>query len=190
MARKAIKRKASELLGYGLPKQQAFDLLMAEFPDAKPKKVAEALRYMPTLHVRERYGKLHLLLLAVILAHALLRLLPTLLNVEVDFANTYRLIGLVPLATLLLGWSIYRWQGEVMMWVGWANVAALGTVVSKSHVFARGEADALYIASIALPVLVGVLALLLVYLAFPGYKVEKDPMGGPVRVVFREEGLA
>ena len=42
----------------------------------------------------------------------------------------------------------------------------------------------------ALPVLIGVLSLVLVYFAFPGYKVEKDPLGGPERVVFREELMA
>lgn len=160
---------------------------MAEFPEAKPKKVAEALRYMPSLQARERYRMLHLGLLSAIALLALVRVAPPLLSTDLEWLNFHRLQGLVPFATLLLGWSIYRWQGQVLMWVGWANVATIGTVVSKSYVFARGEADAFYIASIALPVLVGVLALLLVYLAFPGYKVEKDPLGGPERVVFREE---
>lgn len=34
MGMKAIKRQAAEHLDYGLPKQQTFDLLMAEFPEA------------------------------------------------------------------------------------------------------------------------------------------------------------
>ena len=38
MSVKAIKAKAEELLSFGIPKQQAFDNLMLQFPEAKPKK--------------------------------------------------------------------------------------------------------------------------------------------------------
>jgi hypothetical protein len=187
MSNKIIKRKAEELLGYGMPKQQVFDSLMVEHPEAKLKKVAEILRYMPTLQARERYRNLHIALMVVIVVSAVLRVLrPVLENaIRMDQATAY--VSLVPIATILVGWTIYRWQGQVLMWVGWANIASLGTFVKNSAVFARGDADAWYIAFTALPVLIGALSLLLVWLAFPGYKVEKDSLGGPERVVFQEE---
>ena len=46
MSVKAIKAKAEELLSFGIPKQQAFDNLMLQFPEAKPKKAAAMTRAM------------------------------------------------------------------------------------------------------------------------------------------------
>ena len=186
---KAIKRKAEEHLSYGLPKQQTYDLLMAEFPEAKPKKVAELLRYMPSQDARERFGAIHRWLLITIALSAVLRIVHPLLDADYDWGKGFKYVSLVPIATVLVGWSIYRWQGQVLMWVGWGNVASLGTFVKHSNIFARGDADPWFIAFTALPVVIGVLALLLVWLAFPGYKVEKDPLGGPERVVFKEDRM-
>ena len=75
MSTKAIQRKADELLSFGMNKQQVFDNLLLEFPVAKPKKVADLVRYRPTLWSRERYRSAHLALLALIAATALLRIL-------------------------------------------------------------------------------------------------------------------
>lgn len=189
MGMKAIKKRVTELLGYGLPKQQTYDLLMSEFPEAKPKKVAEVLRYMPSSQARERYGNVHRALLLTIALLAVLRIAHPLLDPDYDWANAFKYVSLVPIATVLVGWSIYRWQGQVLMWIGWANLASIGTFVRHSAKFASGNADPWFVAFAALPVLIGVLALVLLYFAFPGYTVEKDPLGGPDRVLFREEGM-
>lgn len=184
---KAIRAKALEYLSFGMPKQAVFDTLVVEHPESKPKKIAETLRYMPTLVARQRYRGLHIALMAVIIASAALRVLRPVLQdaIRMDQATAY--LSLVPIATLLVGWTIYRWQGQVLMWVGWANIASIGTFVKQSAVFARGDADPWFIVFTALPVVIGILALLLVWLAFPAYQEAKDPMSGAVRYVFPVE---
>jgi|GEM_PF-4587268 len=44
MSNKKMRTKADELLGFGMTKQQVYDVLLFEFFDAKPKKVVELLR--------------------------------------------------------------------------------------------------------------------------------------------------
>jgi hypothetical protein len=187
MSNKAIRTKAEELLSFGIPKQQVFDNLLLQFPEARPKKVAEVVRYLPALQARERYRSVHVALLITIVLSAVLRIVYPLLDPDYDWANGFKYVSLVPVATVLVGWSIYRWQGQVLTWVGWGNLATAGSLVKQLAKFAGGEADLWNVAVAAMPVLIGVLALMLVYGAFPGYKVEKHPMGGPDRVVFREE---
>ncbi|MBL7963750.1 MAG: hypothetical protein JNM31_07875 [Flavobacteriales bacterium] len=187
MSSKAIKRKAEEHLGYGLPKQQAFDLLMAEFPEAKPKKVAEVLRYMPTQWARQRYRALHLALLALIAASALLRVAGPMWQNAIRWDMPSAYLSLVPIASLLVGWSIYRWQGQVFEWVGWGNVFGATGLVSALGALVKGNGDPKTILASALTAGIGALALYLAHKVFAKPKVEKDPLGGPDRVVFPEE---
>lgn len=184
---KAIKRKAEEHLSYGLPKQQTYDLLMAEFPEAKPKKVAEELRYMPTLHARERYRDLHRLLLVGIVLLAAIRVVPVLVDADFAWERSYRLVSLVPFASLLLGWSIWRWQGQVFQWVGWMNLFGLGALVKALTDLNNGGGNIMHAVQSAVSVSIGALALYLAYRVFTKPKVEKDPLGGPERMVFEEE---
>jgi hypothetical protein len=187
MSNKAIRTKAEELLSFGVPKQQVFDNLLLQFPEAKPKKVAEVVRYLPSLYARERFGAVHRALLITIALSAVLRIVHPLLDPHYDWAIGLKYVSLVPIATVLVGWTIYRWQGQVLSWVGWGNLATAGSLVKQIGKFAAGEVDVWNVAFAAMPVLIGVLALVLVRGAFPGFKVEKDPMGGPDRIMFRED---
>ncbi|MBX2980595.1 MAG: hypothetical protein KF905_15010 [Flavobacteriales bacterium] len=188
MSKKAIKNKAKELLGYGLSKQQTYDLLMSEFPEAKPKKVAEELRYMPTLQAKAQYRELHRLLLAGIVLLAAIRVVPVLVDVDFAWERSYRLVGLVPFASLLLGSSIWRWQGQVFQWVGWMNVIGVGATIKALTELYNGNGNGMQAAQSAVSVGIGALALYLAYRVFAKPKVDKDPLGGPDRVVFQEEG--
>ncbi|MEX1132979.1 MAG: hypothetical protein WEC15_07130 [Flavobacteriales bacterium] len=190
MSNKAIKLKAEEHLSYGLPKQHAYGLLMAEFPEAKPKKVAEVLRYMPTLQARERFRSLHFALLGIILASAALRVLPPILQgtIRMDQATSY--LSLVPIATLLVGYSIYRWQGQVFEWVGWVNVLGVAGVLKGIPAFLNGGGNLEDTSQSMLSFTIGALMLYLTYKVFAKPKVEQDPMGqGTKRYVFAEEGM-
>ncbi len=190
MSNKVIKRKAEELLGYGMPKQQVFENLMLEFPEAKPKKVAEVLRYRPTLTSRERFREVHLVLLGLIVASALLRILPPVLenSIRWDMATAY--LTLVPIASLLLGYSIYRWQGQVYEWVGWGNVLGAFGLLSTLRNFGVHNADPWALSMKLFAVAIGVISLYLARKVFAKPKVEKDPLEkGVVRVVFPEEGM-
>lgn len=190
MSSKAIKRKAEEHLGYGLSKQQVFDLLMAEHPEAKPKKVAGMLRYMPSLQARERYRNHHAALLGIIALSAALRVLPPVLlnGVRLDQPTAY--LSLVPIATLLVGWTIYRWQGEVFEWVGWGNVFSATTLLSALGALAKGQGDPWDIVSSALSAGIGLLSLYLARQVFKKPREEKDPLGGPKRYVFASDEMS
>ncbi len=188
MSTKAIKRKAAEHLDFGIPKQQVYGLLLAEHPAAKPKKVAEVLRYMPTLMARERFGALHLALLGLIGLYGLLRVLRPILEPDFSWEMSYRLVSLVPIATLLMGWSIYRWQGRVFRWVGWMNVIGVGAMIRTLTDLNNGGGDVQQALQSALSVGVGALALYLAHHVFAKPKVEKDPLGAaPPRYVFPPE---
>jgi len=190
MSNKAIKRKAAEHLGNGLPKQYAYDLLLAEYPEAKPKKVAEVLRYMPTQQARERFRDMHLLLLGLIAASALLRILRPVLQdaIRWDMATAY--LSLVPIASLLLGYSIYRWQGQVYEWVGWGNVVGAFGLLSALRSFDMHNVDLWALSMKLFAVAIGVVSLYLARKVFSKPKMEKDPLEkGVVRVVFPEEGM-
>ena len=190
MSNKAIKAKAEELLSYGLPKQQVFDNLLLQFPEARPKKVAEVVRYMPSLPARERYRTLHLTLLGLIAASALLRLARPLMQgaIHMDQATAY--LSLVPIATLLLGYSLYRWQGQVFEWVGWGNaLGAFGLFNDLSH-FVKDGGDPWTLSGRLLGVSIGGVALYLAYRVFTKPKMEKDPAArSPGRYVFPDEGM-
>lgn len=188
MSLKPVRERATELLSFGLPKQQVFDGLLMQFPEVKARKVAELLRYMPSLQARDRYGGVHRWLLITIALSAVLRIVHPLLDPGYDWASGAKYVSLVPIATLLVGWTIYRWQGQVLVWVGWGNLAGIGSLVKQVPAFVRGDADPWSLAFAALPVAIGVLALVLVYGAFPGYKKERDPLGGPERIHFPDEG--
>lgn len=190
MGMKAIGKKAEELLGYGLPKQQAYDLLMAEFPEAKPKKVAELLRHMPSLQARERFRALHHALLVVVVASAALRILRPVLNdaIRLDQATGY--LSLVPIATVLVGWSLYRWQGQVFAWVGWGNLLGAFGLLDELNLLVKDGGDPWSLSGRFLGVVIGAITLYLSYRVFAKPKEEKDPLGqGPVRYVFPEEGV-
>lgn len=186
--KKAVRSKAVELLGFGMPKQAVFDTLVLEHPEAKPKRIAEMLRYMPTLHARERYRNQHLALLCIIGASALLRVLPRLLNQEVRMDQATAYLSLIPIATLLVGWSIYRWQGQVFEWVGWGNVLSATGLMGALGRLAKGEAEIGSVTMNVLSVCIGVLTLYLAHRVFKKPQVEKDPLGnGPPRYFFHDE---
>ncbi|MFN3875888.1 MAG: hypothetical protein ACK4L7_08260, partial [Flavobacteriales bacterium] len=178
MGSKAIGRKPAGHPDHGLPKQQPFDLLTAGFPGARPRKVAGAVRYMPALRARERYRNPHLLLLAAIVALALMRAVPTLLQKDFAWEASCRLVSLVPIASLLLGWSIWRWQGQVFQWVGWSNVAGAAGMIKALTALNNGGGDAQQALQSALSVGIGASARYLAHQVFAEPKAEKDPLGG------------
>lgn len=191
MSSKALKQKAAEHLDYGIPKQQTYDLLLAEFPEAKPKKVAEVVRYMPTLQARERYRTLHLALLGVIIASAGLRILRPVLNDAIRWDMPTAYLSLVPIATLLVGYSIFRWQGQVFEWVGWGNVFSGTVLLNALGALVKGQPDLWVIAASALTAAIGALALFLAHKVFAKPKLEKELMEpGVKRYVFPDEGMA
>lgn len=190
MGRNAIRRKSDELLGYGYPKQHVVDLVLMEHPQEKPRKVAGVVRYRPTLVARDRYRNLHAVLLLTIALYGAIRVAKPILE-GLDWSSSYRLLSLAPIATVLLGWSIYRWEGQVFGWVGWVNVIGITSLPSAIEEVAAGDGDAWKLAFSVLSVSIGGMALFMAHRVFPKFKEEKDPLGiAPPRYVFPEETFA
>jgi hypothetical protein len=188
MDKKRIRTQALERMSFGLDRQHVFDELMVEHPDAKPKKVAEIIRYIPTLHGREYYRSYHQLLLLVIGVYGLLRLLQPLLEEDFAWTNTFRLVTLAPIATLLLAYNVYRWEGQVFEWMAWVNLWGGISLLNGLLGQGRENGDLWSMGSGILSVLIGALALYLSKHVFPKYTVEKDPLGQrPPRIVFPPE---
>lgn len=185
---KVVRAKAKEYLGFGMPKQAVFDALVVEHPEVKPKRIAEVLRYMPTEWAKERYGAMHRALLGLITLSAVLRLAGPLWQNTIRWDMPTAYLSLVPIASLLVGWSIYRWQGQVFEWVGWGNVFGATGLISALGALAQGNGDLKVIVASALTAGIGALALYLAHMVFTKPKVEKDPLGGPERFVFPVEG--
>lgn len=189
MRHTAIKRKAEELLGFGMPKQAVFDTLVMEHPEVKPKRIAEALRYLPTAWAKERYRTPHLALLGLIALSAVLRIAGPIWHGTIRWDMPTAYLSLVPIASLLVGWSLYRWQGEVFEWVGWGNLAGGWGLMSGLSALVKGHGEPKAFAADVLSAAIGALTLYLAHRVFAKPKVEKDPLGGPDRVVFPEEGV-
>lgn len=189
MSKKKIRTKAEEMLGYGMSKQQVYDLLVLEFPEAKPKKIAEMLRYRPTLWSKERFRNLHLTLLGIIALSALLRMVPAVLQDTIRWDMPTAYLSLVPIATLLLGYSLFVWQGEVFEWVGWGNVLGAFGLLGSLKDLDMQDADLGALLMKVLSIAIGAIALYLARKVFQKPQVVKDPFGqAPPRYVFPAEG--
>lgn len=181
-----LKQEVEELLDVGYSHQQAFDQLVLQHPEVKPKKIAELLRHRPSRVAKERYKTLHQILLALVVISAALRIWTAFGHRTIDMEHAWRLIGLVPFATLFMAYALYRWDGQHFQWVGWMNILGAAGVfrslsrLTEGSVLSMGEEGGI------LSVAIGALALYLHSKAFPKYTFHKDPMGGPGRHEFRE----
>jgi hypothetical protein len=189
MSNKKMRTKAEELLDFGMTKQQVYDFLLLEFPEAKPKKVAEVLRYRPTLWAKERFRELHSVLLGLIALSALLRMLPAVMQDTIRWDMPTAYLSLVPIATLLLGYSLFVWQGEVFEWVGWGNVMGALGLLSSLKGLNMQDADLGALLMKVLSIAIGAIALYLARKVFAKPEVVKDPLGqAKLRYVFPVEG--
>ncbi|MBK6543347.1 MAG: hypothetical protein IPG10_19100 [Flavobacteriales bacterium] len=78
-------------------------------------------------------------------------------------------------------------RGQVFEWVGWGNVVGVFGLMKELNLLAKDGVDLWDLSGRLLSVCIGGVALYLAYRVFTKPKVEKDPLGGPDRVVFREE---
>ena len=186
MARKKLKQEVEEMLDMGFSHQQVFDQLVLQHPEAKPKKIAELLKHRPSRAAKERYKTVHQMLLALVVVSAALRIWTAFGHRTFDMEHPWRLIGLVPFATLFMAYALYRWDGQHFQWVGWMNMlGAVGVLRMLPHVVSEGHVAQGEVGSI-MAVAIGALALYLHSKAFPKYSYHKDSMGGPGRHEFEE----
>ena len=188
MRTRAFREQANELLQLGYSRQQAFYILQADNPGVKPKRLADILRNRPTLLDRERHQGTLNLLLAIMFVYAVLSVVHEFQRDEFRWMGSTRYLMLVPVATILLGWSVYRWQGQVFRWVGWMNLLGALSLIGTYTAFMAGEGDPWRVVLDTLSVAIGGLALYLAIKVFPKYSEQPDPLGGTRRYVFPEEG--
>lgn len=187
MSRSAQKRTAKELFDLGFAHQQVFDQVMMEHPDAKPKRVAEMVRQIPTVFAKERFAQQHQLLLGIILLSSALRLVQAQFEGWGHWTHGLRLLTLVPIATVLVAYAIYRWNGEVLKWVGIGNLlGGLGFIRHLDDLF-TGDFDPWRFTFEVLSLAIGILAFYLYKQAFPKYRMENDHSGAPVRITFEPD---
>ncbi len=188
MDTKRIRKQAEERIGFGYARQHVFDELMLENPQAKPKKIAEVVRYIPSLAARERYKVHHQGLLAAIVAYAALQLARPLLDGDFDKAGTFEFFRLLPFATIFLGVAVYRWRGEMLPWLAFMNAFSVFPIMNDFGELAKGTVDPWEFARHLLSVTIAALALYLSSYMYPKYTEEKDPLGQmPPRIVFPPE---
>lgn len=187
MALRTLKEEVNELLDLGFSHQQVFDQLVLQHPDAKPRRIAGLLQHRPSLAAKERYRHPHRALLALVAMSVLVRIWAVVDGHSMDTRPAWRLIGLVPFATLFMAYALYRWDGRHFQWVTWMNlVGAVGALRILSGLVVEGNRLTLGEAGSVISLAIGALALYLHNVAFPKYIFHKDPLGGPGRHEFKE----
>lgn len=186
MEQKVKREQIDELLDLGYSHQQAFEQLVVQYPEDKPKRIARMLEHRPSKAAKERYRTLHQVLLGLVALSTLLRVWASFSARSVDMEHAWRLFSLVPVATLFMAYALYRWDGEHFKWVGWLNIfGGMGVLSVLSKVMAGGALSLGEVGGLV-ALAIGILALYLHGRAFPKYIFHKDPMGGPGRHEFRE----
>lgn len=188
MQQKLLRRRAEELAGYGYSRQHVFETLRLEHPEVKPTKVADLVRYIPSLAAREHFKPYHQALLACIIGFALLQLLKPLIADEVELDTNWRTLRLFPIATIFLGIAVYRYRGEVLQWLAFINGIQVFALIADLNELTNGRVEPWSFAQHALCVAIAALAAYLLVKMYPKYRSEKDPLGNmPARVVFPPE---
>jgi len=94
-------------------------------------------------------------------------------------------LSLVPIATLLLGYSLFVWQGQVFEWVGWGNVVGASGLQSELREVGMQEADLGALVIKLFSIAMGALSLYLARKVFAKPEELKDPLGqAPPRYLF------
>ncbi|MBL7951673.1 MAG: hypothetical protein JNM62_08130 [Flavobacteriales bacterium] len=187
MKPKEIRERAEERASFGYSRQHIFDELVMELPEEKPEKIAKVVRYVPSLAAREHFKSYHQALLACIIAFALLQLLRPFVAGEVKMESSWRMLRVLPFATIFLGIAVYRYRGEGLQWLAFINGLTLFAVLNDLSELAKGSVDPWEFGRHLLSISIAGLAWFLSARMYPDYTKEKDPLGMQPRIVFPPE---
>lgn len=172
----------------GYSRQHIQDELVMMHPEAKPKRIAEVLRYLAPETTRVHFRTYQQGLLAIVVlagALELARALDGFLGADI---KPWRLFSVIPFATLILGHALYKWRGESLYWLAILNgFGALGLISAVQDLVA-GEPEPWVLSRKLMSLAICILASYLANKAFPKYAVQKDHLGAaPPRYVFPSE---
>lgn len=177
MGSEQLRKEVEERIGFGYTRQHVFDELVLAHPEVKPKKIADLVRYVPSLAARMHYRTQQQALLVCIGASTGLEVVRAFDDETLADMSAFRLIRLLPLATLFLGVAVYRWRGEVYQWLGMVNlIGGLHFLSDLAELFG-GSVDTGRTIADGLSLAICVLAWYLGHYLFPKYSMDKDPLG-------------
>jgi hypothetical protein len=117
MKKKDIRRAAEAKVALGYSRQHAFDEMRLEHPELDVLRLAEAVRYVPSLAARQRYRVEQGALLAAIAASAFLQFIhaPGIYGAQAVDARAF--LFAIPVATVALGVGIGRYHAKLYRWL-------------------------------------------------------------------------
>ena len=182
MRKEAIQKavKAKIALGYG--RQHAFDEMHLEHPDIRTKKLADIVRYTPSMVARQRYlAEYGALLVAVGLYVAL----PVMHSFSIPGGRSYfgpGIFAAFPFAMMGLGIAVARYRLHVLPWL--MVVTFLGLFHGYNH---QSEVvqDVWSIARYVLAAIIAGLSLLLHFRLASNYSMDRGSK--PPQVIFPPE---
>ena len=188
MKKELIGKRAHELIGLGYTRQHVYDMIIAEHPTAKPKRVADVVRYIPPITTRDHLRAPQQALLAVILTYAVLEIARRVIDIGFDRENMFDWFRVMPIATVFLGFAIFKWKGEAYGWLAFFNLMS-GLGILKVFMHAKeGTIDPWDVTAQVLSLIIAGLAWYISEKAFKKYTVEKDPNAiMPPRITFAME---
>jgi hypothetical protein len=154
-----------------------FEELVLEHPEVKPRKIADTVRFVPSLAARTQYQAYHQALLWAIAAYAVLQLVDALHSERSGAPFHLGLLRTLPLATVLLAYSVFNHRGRVYQWLIIVNIGSVIGTLGLVPDIIQGDVGPWTVARRLVTVAICALAWFLHLRMVPKYTVLKDATG-------------
>lgn len=181
-----IRKLVEERISFGYSRQHVFDEMRLLHPEVHAKKIAQVVRYVPSEAAREHFKVPHHGLLAAVVVFGALQVLRPFVEGKFNDASAWQAFRFMPIATVFLGYAVYRWRGEVLTWLAILNGFSVFGLLRDLSALLQGEVEPWGFARRALSVTIAALAAYLAVRMYPKYKEERDA-SGQVHFVFAPE---
>jgi hypothetical protein len=158
MGKKDIRKAVEAKIELGYSRQHAFDEMRLERPEPGVKRLADIVRYVPSLAARQRYRVEQGALLAAIAASALVQFIHSPSIYGVQAVDAKAILYAIPLASIAMGVGIHRYHAKLYKWLGFLSVYG---IFRRMGVMRFEEMDAWMIAHYALAAAIAGLAFFL-----------------------------
>lgn len=117
MGKRDIRRAVMAKIALGYSRQHAFDEMRLEQPTIGVERLADVVRYTPSLAARQRYRIEQGALLGAIAAAALLQFIHAPMIFPDHAIDTKTLLMAIPLGTIILGAGVARYHVQLYRWL-------------------------------------------------------------------------